>query len=81
MECEIHSGGAENLAVCAASANALWFERGLLHPFLDYDICPEYLHTRVDPMDGEGFVHLSRAPGLGQDINWDWIEAHTIETR
>ncbi|MCI4184881.1 hypothetical protein MRO89_02700, partial [Dickeya dianthicola] len=23
-------------------------------------------------------VHLSQRPGLGEDINFDWIEAHTL---
>lgn len=81
MTCEVHAGGAENLAVCAAASNGTWFERGLLHPFLDYDACPEYLNTPLDPMDSEGFVHLSRLPGIGQDISWDYVAEHTVETR
>jgi L-alanine-DL-glutamate epimerase-like enolase superfamily enzyme len=78
MDCEVHSGGAENLVVLACTHNGRWYERGLLHPFLDHDECPEYLNNISDAMDNEGFVHLSRAPGLGADINFDWIEAHTI---
>ena len=27
-----------------------------------------------DPMDEEGYVHISDRPGLGLDINWDYIE-------
>jgi len=29
-------------------------------------------------MDEEGYVHLSQRPGLGEDINVDWIDAHTL---
>ncbi len=77
MQCEVHGNGAANLAVCAAIKNTRWYERGLLHPFLDYDEVPAYLHTLADPMDAEGYVHLSQKPGLGEDINFAYIEAHT----
>ncbi|MFM9900686.1 MAG: mandelate racemase family protein, partial [Polaromonas sp.] len=75
MQCEVHGNGAANLAVCAAIKNTRWYERGLLHPFLDYDEVPAYLHTLADPMDAEGYVHLSQQPGLGEDINFAYIEA------
>ncbi|HEX5389483.1 MAG TPA: mandelate racemase family protein [Burkholderiaceae bacterium] len=78
MNCEVHGNGAANLAVCAAVRNCRWYERGLLHPFLDYDEVPAYLHRLPDPMDAQGYVHLSQAPGLGEDIHFEYIEAHTI---
>ena len=37
MDCEIHGGGAGNLAVIGAISNTTWYERGLLHPFIDHD--------------------------------------------
>jgi L-alanine-DL-glutamate epimerase-like enolase superfamily enzyme len=73
MDCEIHGGGAGNLTLTAVQKNGRWYERGLLHPFLDYDEVPEYLNARPDPMDADGFVHLSQRPGLGEDINFDYI--------
>ncbi|MEK8027679.1 mandelate racemase family protein [Pseudaquabacterium rugosum] len=78
MDCEVHGNGAANLAVCAAIRNGRWYERGLLHPFLDYDEVPAYLRRLADPMDADGFVHLSQAPGLGEDIDFDHIAAHTL---
>jgi len=78
MNCEVHGNGAANLAVCAAIRNCRWYERGLLHPFLDYDEVPAYLNSLTDPMDKEGFVHLSQKPGLGEDINFDYIGAHAV---
>jgi L-alanine-DL-glutamate epimerase-like enolase superfamily enzyme len=80
MNCEIHGNGAANLAVTAAIANCRWYERGLLHPFLDYDQPPAYLRSLADPMDADGFVHLSQAPGLGEDIDFEYIAAHTIQS-
>ena len=29
-------------------------------------------------MDDEGFVHISQLPGLGQDINWEYIEDNLV---
>jgi len=78
MHCEIHGNGAANLAVCAAIKNCRWYERGLLHPFLDYDEVPAYLNSLSDPMDAEGFVHLSQQPGLGDDINFDYIAGNAV---
>jgi L-alanine-DL-glutamate epimerase-like enolase superfamily enzyme len=78
MNCEVHGNGAANLTVVAAIKNCRWYERGLLHPFLDYDEAPAYLNTLPDPMDAEGYVHLSQKPGLGEDINFDYIESNTV---
>jgi L-alanine-DL-glutamate epimerase-like enolase superfamily enzyme len=33
----------------------------------------------VDPMDDEGNVHISPEPGLGYDINWEYINSHLVE--
>jgi hypothetical protein len=57
----------------------LYYERGLLHPFIDYDVPPPWLNTLVDPMDDEGNFHISPEPGLGLDINWDFINANRVE--
>lgn len=78
MDCEVHGGGPANLAVCAAQKNGRWYERGLLHPFLDHDDVPAYLNSLPDPMDQDGFVHLSQLPGLGYDINFDYIDSHLV---
>ncbi|PZW49813.1 mandelate racemase family protein [Pseudomonas sp. URMO17WK12:I2] len=78
MHCEIHGNGAANLAVVGAIKNCDWYERGLLHPFLDYDDVPAYLNSIVDPMDSDGYVHLPDRPGLGEDINFAYIETNTV---
>jgi L-alanine-DL-glutamate epimerase-like enolase superfamily enzyme len=78
MDCEVHGNGAANLAVVGAISNCRWYERGLLHPFLDYEDVPAHLNSLVDPMDADGYVHLSDRPGLGEDINFAYIEANTL---
>jgi hypothetical protein len=57
----------------------LYSERGLLHPFIDYDVPPPWLNTLVDPMDEEGNVYSSPNPGLGYDITWDYINSNLVD--
>ncbi|MCC6176037.1 MAG: enolase [Chloroflexi bacterium] len=79
MAMEVHGGGVGNLHVlCAMMSPGLYYERGLLHPFIDYDTPPAWLNAIDDPLDDEGNVHVSPAPGLGQDINWDYIKANLV---
>jgi L-alanine-DL-glutamate epimerase-like enolase superfamily enzyme len=71
---EVHGGGAGNLQVlCAMGIPGEMYERGLLHPFLDHDQPAPWLNQIVDPLDDEGYVHVSQLPGLGEDINFDYI--------
>jgi L-alanine-DL-glutamate epimerase-like enolase superfamily enzyme len=76
---EVHGGGAGNLHVlCAMGIPGEYYERGLLHPFLDYETPQPWLNELVDPMDDKGYVHVSQRPGLGLDIDFGYIEAHRV---
>jgi L-alanine-DL-glutamate epimerase-like enolase superfamily enzyme len=80
LNVEVHGGGVGNLHVLGAMyLPGLYYERGLLHPFIDYDEPPPWLNRPVDPMDDEGFVHISPEPGLGYDINWDYINSNLVD--
>jgi L-alanine-DL-glutamate epimerase-like enolase superfamily enzyme len=50
----------------------------LLHPFVDYDQTPAWLNAPVDPMDEQGNVRVSELPGLGMQINFDYIREHLV---
>jgi L-alanine-DL-glutamate epimerase-like enolase superfamily enzyme len=79
LQMEVHGGGVGNLHVlCAMATPGLYYERGLLHPFIDYDATPAWLNTPVDPMDAEGNVHVSSRPGLGLDLNMEYIQEHLV---
>ncbi|MEM7028153.1 MAG: mandelate racemase family protein [Chloroflexota bacterium] len=76
---EVHGGGPGNLHVlCAMSIPGEFYERGLLHPFIDYEKPAPWLNSLADPMDDEGFVHVSQEPGLGLDINFDYIADNLV---
>ena len=78
MNCEIHGSGPGNLTLCAVQKNGKWYERGLLHPFIEYDEVPEYLNARADAMDADGYVHLPGIPGLGDDIDFEYIDNNLV---
>jgi L-alanine-DL-glutamate epimerase-like enolase superfamily enzyme len=81
MRMEVHGGGVGNLHVlCAMSFPGEFYERGMLHPFIDHDATPAWLNRPIDPMDDQGFVHISQDPGLGMDINFDYIQDNLIES-
>ncbi|MEM1265699.1 MAG: enolase C-terminal domain-like protein [Pseudomonadota bacterium] len=78
MSCEIHGTGAGNLSVVCGIGNTRFYERGLLHPFIDYDAPKEHQNRIDDEMDADGYVHARATPGLGQDLNMDYIDGNLI---
>ena len=79
MQMESHGGDIANLHVlCAMGIPGEYHERGLLHPFIDYDQPHPWLNQIDDPLDSDGNVTISDRPGLGQDINWDYINANLV---
>jgi len=71
-----------NLPVCAATNHNTieYYERGLLAPGYDeaYEIPEPYLKEIQDPFDGEGYVLVSQKPGLGFEIDWDYVDNNRV---
>lgn len=78
MACEVHGTGAANLALAAAIPNTKFYERGLIHPFVDYDTPKAYQKRIDDEMDAEGYVHQRQVPGLGQELDLEYIDANLV---
>lgn len=80
IQCEMHGGHWTNSHILGATpaSTCEYFERGLLRPDLDYDTPPPYLEKIPDPLDDEGNVILTTAPGLGMEFVWDYIEENQI---
>ncbi|MGA1196243.1 MAG: enolase C-terminal domain-like protein [Candidatus Latescibacterota bacterium] len=81
VKCEIHMSGFANLQILGATSEDTceYYERGLLAPGVDCNTPPPYLDALGDPMDKEGYVHLSKEPGIGYKINWDYINDHRVD--
>lgn len=80
MAMEVHGGGPGNLNVLGAmSIPGEFYERGLLHPFIDYETPDPWLNSRLDIMDKNGYVAMPQRPGLGEDINFDYIRENRVE--
>jgi L-alanine-DL-glutamate epimerase-like enolase superfamily enzyme len=76
---EVHSPGAANLHVLGAMSHpGQYYERGLLHPFVDYEKPQPWLKSIDDPMDQDGYVSVPQGPGLGQDIDFEYIRANLV---
>ena len=80
LQCEMHGGGWANSQILGATTEATceYFERGLLHPEVDYETPPPHLKAICDPLDEEGNVILPQTPGLGMEFDWDYIEENRV---
>ena len=81
IQCEMHGGGWANSQILGATTEATceYFERGLHRPDFDYETPAPYLNSIVDPLDDEGNVILPQLPGIGLDLNWDYINDNLIK--
>jgi L-alanine-DL-glutamate epimerase-like enolase superfamily enzyme len=57
----------------SAIRNTNYFEKGLLHPKIEWMADQGFLED-VEAIDDEGHVRVPNKPGLGVDIDWDFIE-------
>ena len=80
VKCEVHMSGFANLQILGSTSEDVceYYERGLHAPGDDYETPPPYLHALGDPLNADGYVHLSQEPGMGYQINWDYIEEHRV---
>lgn len=62
-----------NLHVNCAIRNGDFAE--IIHPVYRFG-----LKGRPLDIDAQGYLHLPQGPGLGVELDWDWIDKHTVET-
>jgi L-alanine-DL-glutamate epimerase-like enolase superfamily enzyme len=78
---EVHGGGPGNLQVMGAMGiPGEYYEYGLLHPFINHEETTPWLREPIDRVDAKGNVRLPQRPGLGMDLNWDFINANRLPT-
>ena len=81
LKCEVHGSGWWHVHVVGAMPESTceYYERGLLHPDLDYEMPPPYMRSICDPTDSAGNVILPQRPGLGFDFDWEYINARRVK--
>lgn len=77
LNLEIHTTGSPllniaNLHVACAAANCEFLESH--HPMYNFGLVGTPL-----AIDAGGYLHLPQASGLGVELDWDWIDNHTVE--
>ena len=78
MPLELHSPGPCNIHLLAAmTIPGEYYEYGLVHPFFDW-ATPPWLNSSIDQLDGEGYILVPQSPGMGWDINFDYINDNMI---
>lgn len=85
VDVQLHGPGPAQRALMASIRNTTYYEMGLVHPKLGRGgrIAPYlgqiYLgdyRDGLDAVDRDGCVPVPTGPGLGTDLDWDWIGRH-----
>ncbi|MFH1567114.1 MAG: enolase C-terminal domain-like protein [Gemmatimonadota bacterium] len=83
LDVELHGGGLAHRHCMAAIRNTNYYELGLVHPLIrdtKPPVYPRQYLDELDSIDAEGCVAVPEGPGLGVELDWDWIEAHRVDT-
>lgn len=85
LDLEVHAAGPAQRHCMAAIRNTNYYELGLLHPELGNPVMPPvYADDYVEDLSAispdDGCVVVPDRPGLGVEYDWDWINAHRVET-
>lgn len=84
IDIEFHGPGPAQRQCMAAIRNTNYYELGLVHPkapashadglYVDYS-------DDLDAIDEHGHLPVPTGPGLGVEIDWDWVKAHETGRR
>ncbi|MDH5689351.1 MAG: mandelate racemase, partial [Candidatus Bathyarchaeota archaeon] len=85
LDVEMHGGGIVCQHCMAAIRNTNYLEWGLVHPKID-TWPPEELYlsgykSGLQAIDRNGCITVPDGPGLGVELNWDFIEKHRTGSR
>jgi hypothetical protein len=78
LDVEIHLGGHAHLHCMSAIRNTNYYEHGLLHPQFEWR-AGKGLQKNVDQVDSDGMVEVPDGPGLGFEVDWEYIEEHQLD--
>lgn len=80
LDMEFHAPGPAQRQCMAAIRNTNYYEMALVHPKApsSYDL-PIYgsgYRDTLEAIDTNGHVPVPQGPGLGVEIDWDWVSRH-----
>jgi L-alanine-DL-glutamate epimerase-like enolase superfamily enzyme len=80
IDIEFHGPGPAQRQCMAAVRNTNYYEMGLIHPKAPASHNPHLFASDyrddLEAIDERGHVPVPQGPGLGVEINWDWVEKH-----
>ncbi len=83
LDMELHGGGLAHRHIMASVRNSNYYELGLVHPGIKstkpHVYAPEFT-DELENIDEHGCVPVPQGPGLGVEIDRDYLEAHRVDT-
>ena len=83
LDVELHGGGIAHRHLIASIRNTNYYELGLVNPKVKKAkppiMAPEYI-DELENIDADGCVVVPQGPGLGVELDWDWIKSNTVDT-
>ena len=67
-------------SLMVSNTDTNFFELGLVHPNVASTKPPVYLNynDNLDGIDANGNVFAPEGPGIGVELDWDWINDHKL---
>jgi L-alanine-DL-glutamate epimerase-like enolase superfamily enzyme len=82
LDGEIHGGGPAHRHIMASIRNTNYYELGLVVPGVKHTKAPVYkdphMQDELDIIDANGCVDVPEGPGLGAELDWQWVKAHQV---
>ncbi len=77
IDIELHGPGPAQRQCMASIRNTNYYEMGLIHPNApashDPHLYKDGYRDDLDAIDSKGHVPIPQKPGLGVEIDWDWV--------
>ncbi|MGB2827181.1 MAG: enolase C-terminal domain-like protein [Dehalococcoidales bacterium] len=80
LDVELNGQGPAQRHLMAAMRNSNYYEMGLLHPKVPPFNPPVYkgdYRDSMDAIDENGCIQVPRGPGLGVELDWEYITEHS----
>ena len=82
LDMELHGPSPEHRHIMSSIRNTNFYELGLVHPNVKSTKPPIYkdYSDDLDAVDKDGNFWAPDGPGLGVELDWDWIRAHQVDS-